>query len=517
MTHRPKLLASLAALIALVALACGSTVPIQEQEAAEAAAEQGLTDGGLTTAGGTTGTDFGTGDGSVSSTGGGSGTVTGSGTTAGGSGGSETVASGRVTAGENGPGVTSDEIKIGIGYAEDTGEANQALGAAGASQAGWERAHNAMIDYINANGGIGGRKVVPVFHRLQTVTSEPIDQQDQEACAHWTEDDPVFISNGAWRTENGIACLEKAGTVVMTSNGLRYKSGSFFEKYPHYVEFDGIDNDDHSTLYADSMAKLKFFSNDAKLGILSFDDPEYAGPVQNTLIPRLDQLGVEVTDVAFVKRADNTNESGEMVSQINNAVVRFKGEGITHVMFLDQGANLAFFFMQGAERQQYRPRYGLTTGSGGTTMADLLRSGGDEDARAQLHGAVAVGWFPTIDVRSDDLPAWATPASQEECYKIMRKGGVNMDSANARAQALSVCDSHWTMKATLEAAGKVLNQDTFIRGLDAIDATKLDPTSGMELAFSATRHDGNAQAAFLRFFDKCVCFRYTSDRFQVPD
>ncbi|MGH7129573.1 MAG: hypothetical protein ACREIV_13470, partial [Planctomycetaceae bacterium] len=157
------------------------------------------------------------------------------------------------------------------------------------------------------------------------------------------------------------------------------------------------------------------------------------------------------------------------------------------------------------------------SGSGGTVMADLLRSSGDGDARNQLHGAVGVGFLPSVDVRLDDAPSWATPASQKLCYSAMRKNGVTMDSANARAQALVACDVVWMLEATLEAAGKVLNQDTFLQGLAQIGPQDAEPTSGMGLAVSATRRDGNATAAYVKFFDQCVCFRYTSGRFPVPN
>ena len=65
----------------------------------------------------------------------------------------------------------------------------------------------------------------------------------------------MFVTDGALKTENGVACLEKAGKVMIASNGLRFKSGSFFERYPHYIEFDGVDNDDISTMYVDELAK----------------------------------------------------------------------------------------------------------------------------------------------------------------------------------------------------------------------------------------------------------------------
>ncbi|MGH2806761.1 MAG: hypothetical protein ACRDKT_05740 [Actinomycetota bacterium] len=507
------------AVACLLAAACGSTVPVQEQEAAEAAAEQGLTDG--LAVDGTGGTVVGD-DGSLGTgTGGASGSiVSGSGpASVDGSSGSVATGGGVTAPGENGPGVTDTTIKVGIMYTADYDQANAAIGAGAATGIDMRRANEAMFDYINKErGGIGGRKAEIVFHPYRVLSSSSSDQQDQEACAHWTQDDPVFISDGALKTENGVACLEKAGTVMIASNGLRFKSGAFFERYPHYIEFDGIDNDDISTMYVDSMVKLGYFSKDAKIGLLTWDNPEFSRPMQQTLIPRLAKYGLEPTDVAYIKYPESNDEVGESVAQVGNTAVRFKGEGITHVMFLDSGANLAFFFMPAAERQEYRPRYGLTTQSGNTALADLLRSGGnDRDARNQLHGAVSVGWSPTLDARAEDIPAWGNPPAKKRCYAIMREAGVEMDSANARGIAEGICDTAFTMEATLEASGEVLNQDTFLAGLNKVGPDDVEPTSGMGFAIGAARHDGTAYAAHMRFYDKCICFRYISDRFAVPD
>lgn len=518
-----RLVLSVAVVATLVAAACGSTVPVQQQEAAEAAAAQGI-DGSFAAPGSD---GLGSGSGSGSAVGGpgsgipgsGSGTAIGGGAAGAGAAGAAPQAG---AAGANGPGITSSTVKIGLTYTADYDEANTAIGASGATGIDMRRAYNAMIDYINTkSGGFGGRKGKPVFHPYRVTSSSTSDQQDQEACAHWTQDDPVFITDAALKTENGVACLEKAGTVAVATNGLRFKSGAFFERYPHYLEFDGIDNDDLSIMYADSMAKLGLFGKnpkDAKIGLITWDDPEYAGPMQRSLIPRLRQHGLNVADVAYIKSPDAYQDVGEAVAQIGNTAVRFKGEGITHVMFLDSGANQALFFMEAAERQQYRPRYGLTSASGNTALADILRTGGnDQEARNQLHGALAVGFSPTLDARAEDQPAWANTPSKKLCYQIMREGGITMDSANARGIAEGVCDELWTMEATIEAAGKVVNQDTWLAGLDSIGEDDVEPTSGLGLAVGANRHDGNAYAAHLKFYDDCVCFKYISDRFPVPD
>lgn len=284
------------------------------------------------------------------------------------------------------------------------------------------------------------------------------------------------------------------------------------------MELDGIDNDAVARMYADNMKKMGLFDKGYKLGIVTLDDPEYANPTRETLIPRLRRHGIKVSEVTYIRSPESSAETGETVAQIGSTAIRYKGEGITHVMFMDAGAALASFFMQSAERQQYRPRYGLTSTSGGTALADLLASGSQQDARNQLEGAVMVGWFPTLDVRAEDAPAWANPRSKKICYKQMREGGVEMDSANARALAEGVYDNVWTVQATLDTTQKAagaLNQRTWYQSLGKVGALAL--TGGVGFQISPNNRDAIELAIRAKFVSKCTCFRYMGERFRVPE
>ena len=531
-----KLLVSLTLVFALIVAGCGTRAPVEQQQAAEAetGSDLGGDLGGGLPAGASvndkgqvvnskgevigTAEEFG-----IESGGGSGGAASGGGSTDGGGGGSLSAGgsggSGSASAGAMGPGISKDTIKIGVSYADDQEEANRALGAAGASQIDFRRAYEAMIKYVNEHGGAANRKLDPVYHRLSVTSTEPPEQQDQELCARWSKDDPVFIGDGGFKTENGIACFQKNGIVTAAGNGLRFKSGQFFRDYQTYMEFDGVDGDAIAKMYADNMKKMGFFDKGYKLGIVAWDDVEYARPTKNTLIPRLQQHGVKVTDVAYIRTPESSADNGEAVAQIGNTAVRFKGEGITHVMFTDSGGALALFFTQAAERQQYRPRYGITSASGGTAVADLVGAGNKEDARQQFDDALLVGWYPTLDVRPDDTPKWANPPSKKLCYEQMRKGGVEMDSANARALAEGVCNQVWTMVATLDAAhklgGGVVNQQTWYQGLARVGSLPL--THGMGFKVSPTNRDALEVYLQAKFYKECTCFRYVSDRFQIPE
>jgi hypothetical protein len=97
----------------------------------------------------------------------------------------------------------------------------------------------------------------------------------------------------------------------------------------------------------------------------------------------------------------------------------------------------------------------------------------------------------------------------------MRRAGVTMDSANARGQAQIVCDTMWLIEATLNRAGPVLNQRTFLQGLQRLGEGYRPAGIGFGVSLTATRRDGLRTVANMRFFEECTCFRYVSGQYPV--
>ena len=85
-------------------------------------------------------------------------------------------------------GITPDAVKVGI-FLIDFGRAND-LGAsvAGYDPATQERYARAFLDEINATGGIGGRRVVPVFRKVDILSLQSM----RDACVSFGQTDRVF-------------------------------------------------------------------------------------------------------------------------------------------------------------------------------------------------------------------------------------------------------------------------------------------------------------------------------------
>ena len=112
-----------------------------------------------------------------------------------------------------GTGVTKTTVKIGVGLVDfdaikDVPEVTQV-------RLQQEQIYQAYIDYINAHGGVAGRKLVAVYEKYI-----PIDSSStQTVCTKFTDDDKVFAVTGTFYDSTGASqlCVAKQHhTVLLT-------------------------------------------------------------------------------------------------------------------------------------------------------------------------------------------------------------------------------------------------------------------------------------------------------------
>jgi hypothetical protein len=511
------LTAAVLSAVTLVAVACGSTVPQAQQVAANAAAQGGL--GGTvlppgghvnakgqivnknghvigTTAGGLTGASGG-GSGSSGAT---TGAVTSSGN----------AQAPATSSGKPGPGVTGSTIALGLQGLQDQAAANSALGGSAAGGFDYKRGWHALIAYQNSHGGIDGLRIVPTLHMYQAFSSSSFAQQDDEACKDWTQDHHVFAVLASPNSTDLLKCVQDAGAVFDSLDNLNtLEITPYHREFPYFIEPDALDVDRAAATMVDSLSHLHYFAKGEKLGVVTFDDPRFKYALDHGLVPALRRHNVDLADSAYLHFPGGYGDYGQMSNDAANAAVKFKSEGIDHVVFIDKGGNAAFFFMEAAEKQQYRPRYGMTSQSGNQALISLLGS----DSKPQLHDSLSIGWVPPTDASTANDPTTRNP-TRVLCMSIMRKAGVDTSSINGTLGALAICDALWSLAAALDRT-KVINQATFGQGVNGLGgsyapglvwSTKIDPS----------QHDGVSSVADMAFVDSCTCFKYTSRPYSIP-
>src|SRR5581483_11512620 len=98
--------------------------------------------------------------------------------------------------GITGSGPSAGTVEIGVRYVTGADQLVNLLGAQGFSVPDTKAMAQAMIDDINARGGLAGLQIVPVWHAYDASDPAGTATQEQTACSFFTEDHhvPVVVS-----------------------------------------------------------------------------------------------------------------------------------------------------------------------------------------------------------------------------------------------------------------------------------------------------------------------------------
>ena len=106
-----------------------------------------------------------------------------------------------------GQGVTADSIKLGITYVDLAAIRN----VVNIDQGDYQKAFNAVINNVNANGGVNGRKIVPVYAAVNPLGTAPA----AAACTKLTEDDKVFAVVGFFQQPDTVCYVKTHDTPIV--------------------------------------------------------------------------------------------------------------------------------------------------------------------------------------------------------------------------------------------------------------------------------------------------------------
>lgn len=395
-----------------------------------------------------------------------------------------------------GPGVSAKEIKIGIVLVENGGSFGATFGVA--TDFGNTRAQSdAVIGHLNSRGGIAGRVIRPVYYTFDLGRVSTRDgQAEEEACARWTQDDRVFaVINAALARLTLLSCLAKAG-VPGVHDQMPVDEGTLARHRDAYYSgghVGGMTLDRLARSSTQVFAKRGFFGKDAVVGIVHFDDPAYVRVVDKQYRPALRAAGV----TKVVTQAAPRFLEGQYATYVSG----FQAAGVTHVMFLGEAGGYPLMFMQAAENQLYRPKYGLRTDN---FPAAVLQGAAPKE---QLKNTMSMGWMPSLDVDAARDPG-PVSSSMQLCLEIQRAAGQNMDDRGARGTALGYCNGLFFLRDSLARSSSITAAD-LARSVGRLGTSFVSPQV-FGTRYSATQHDGVGAYRDLGYDAGCSCFTYTS-------
>lgn len=410
-------------------------------------------------------------------------------------------------------GLTDDTIRVGFEIVDDdAGETNRRLGISEVAARDEDREAfvNLIVEDINTRGGVAGREVEPVIHVSDENDSAEV--RAQRTCAAFTEDNEVFTVSLYSHFTNGTVrrCLQERG-VPMVTGGLSLADNRVFEQTDEYVEVENLSLTRIPEAQIRGLVEQGFFDDDStlddpvRIGLVRLDSAPFERATEESLKPALARHGLELTEEVAVTHSQSNQQLGGQANEVNNAVLRFRSSGITHVLFLQDRPSASLFFMMQAESQGYRPLYGLNTQDGGQLIANAVPP-------EQLEGAMGVGWKPFIDVPTGEDPG--TNDAREHCLELMRDGGQEFSDRNSMLVAQVHCDMGYFIQAAGDAAAPSLTTESFMAGVRSLE-TSFEAGQTWRTNFGDSL-DGVAAYRTTAYSMDCECFQYTSDLREAP-
>jgi hypothetical protein len=256
-----------------------------------------------------------------------------------------TVAASARTASDRG--VTPDTIKLGI-----MSTSADAIGDLGSDYKGKAMSEIAQpfVDEVNAQGGINGRKVVTAYSGFNPASADSM----LAACVQQAEDHKVFASLAlvGFYGEGEVCMANKQTPTLTPSNSAEY---TLYDREQGWVRQTSMNKDRGLRNWIDWMVQSRTALPATKLGLIYTDVPEDRYVVEHTVLPYLEQKGLDVAEVAVF----TISSIDAMVGEAQRAAFSFKAHGIELVLPVTNFLQM-FLFVQQADLTGYVPRYSVS-------------------------------------------------------------------------------------------------------------------------------------------------------------
>lgn len=404
-------------------------------------------------------------------------------------------------------------IKVGVTYVKDPAAGLQAIGVQGVTF-GDQRAYiKVIVKDINAQGGLAGRPVVPVLFQYNADPgSQPIPEQDASACALFTQDNHIEVAIPNLSGIDLVTCLERHNVPMIEDGSAALFSSATMARNPLLYLLGGINLDRLSTEEVRALVRQNYFAKwDAingkpgvapvKVGVVTYDTPDFAEAAQGPMKSGLIAAGYQPEIVAVAYHA-SYNDLSQAETQIAGDVLKFKAAGITHVIIMDDNGISTLFFLNDAEQQKYRPRYGITSGNNMNLMASGAAS------TNQLHGSTGIGWWQTGDTNLGKHGQKYSSPGRKACNHMMAKAG-ETGSGYAEKSALWYCAPF----AVLQLRWPLLSAESsseWQRVMNALGSSYSNPLVPATF-IDAAHHDGLGGVYDYFYDDGCGCMAYSAN------
>jgi hypothetical protein len=403
--------------------------------------------------------------------------------------------------------ICNGTVEFGISYGADTGPAVAAASGRSISSqtpAGLEAGFQHGIDFLNAHGGWGGCVVKPVFFGFKYAGD--FDQQSQEECTTFTRDHHVFAALNTFtdETQTYMQCMADRKVPMVWGGNLVQPYGPTYTRYHGYLYQPWAISFDRWGPFIDELNSVGFFHPGAKAGILIADNGtgDDAFLANSVWTPKLNALKVPVSTFTFTQ-IRSLSDISNVSTQMSSAVLRFRQQGVTNVLFTPSAAIATLEFGNQAQSQGYHPYYETNSLEGPGLLPD-----------GEKPRATHVGWLPVSDDNPPSKPLSnpANPALQQcdDIYKTASQG-----QSVPTYDTILFCDAMFFVQQAL-AKAPAMTAAGLLAGVDALGQS-FDTAAGYgPTRLGNGRYDGNTMIRSMKWDASAKVFKYVSPPRPVP-
>jgi hypothetical protein len=411
------------------------------------------------------------------------------------------------------PGIDAQTVKVGY-VIVDAGPLADRLGFKTVNQGTYEnkvKAIQAVVDAVNANGGMGGRQIQPTFQKYDAQQDSPEYAESQ--CKALTQDTQVFAVVMDGQFQNNLRpCYAAARTEMFDQTLIPQDATSLNELAPFFWAPALPDYAAFAKAQVDVLNGAGYFNGSKGVKVVAPDTEVTRRIVEQTVLPGLQALGVPNSSVSYV---DSSNP-GTLGAGSSAALAAAQSAGQDRILMIG-GARILPNLFADPLVADLDATYSISSWDNPAFFVDNQGFFVAE----KLQGMAGLGFMQALDLRKDASAVFPDPARPTE---VLCKNTI--DAAGAAAPegfrenyriTLQYCDSTLAMDAALDklADGATVTPESFRDAMWSIGpawTSAMAPSTG----WPAGQYVGIGTARGMYFDPACVvegsdgqgCYRY---------
>ena len=353
------------------------------------------------------------------------------------------------------PGVTATTIKIGY-YVSELGTVRASLGFQQADYGDVTKQIQAYVAYINANGGLGGRQIIPVIKSYEGSLDAP--DYAESFCSSFTQDEQVFAVVFEGQLQNNVRPCYAARKTIMIDQGLLAKDQVEFDRFapylwsPTFPEYGSYLKAQLQTLQSEG-----WLTGAKGVSIIGIDNDVARRQIDQSVIPFLASVGVTNTQKFFI----DTANIGSLGAGSSTALTGTANAGLDRVLVVGGARILPIAVTTSEANDLVNVKWAISSYDSPLFLQDNPTS----VVPATLDGMIGFGALPDGDIRDDPTLPFPNPANTQEvlCKQIVDTAGVAPKSGlrTDYKSAFMHCDGTFFLKNVIDRAPKNLTAGAF--------------------------------------------------------